>query len=95
MVPPPLLSVALRIGAASGIGQATAMLAARSGARGLVLADLAADGLSAVAAEAAAAGAKVETVTGSVARSPRRPAASIRPRPDNERHNAAGAPWCP
>jgi NAD(P)-dependent dehydrogenase (short-subunit alcohol dehydrogenase family) len=54
-------------GAASGIGRATAMLAARSGARGLVLADLAADGLAAVAAEAAAAGAKVETTTGSVA----------------------------
>jgi NAD(P)-dependent dehydrogenase (short-subunit alcohol dehydrogenase family) len=54
-------------GAASGIGRATAMLAARSGARGLVLADLAADGLSDAAAEVAAAGALVETVTGSVA----------------------------
>jgi NAD(P)-dependent dehydrogenase (short-subunit alcohol dehydrogenase family) len=54
-------------GAASGIGRATAMLAARSGARGLVLADLSADALADAAAEAAAAGGQVETVTGSVA----------------------------
>lgn len=54
-------------GAASGIGRATAVLAARSGARGLVLADVAADSLAAAAAAAAAAGSKVETITGSVA----------------------------
>jgi NAD(P)-dependent dehydrogenase (short-subunit alcohol dehydrogenase family) len=54
------------IGAASGIGRATALLAARSGARGLVLADQAADGLADVAAEVAAAGGQAETVTGSV-----------------------------
>jgi NAD(P)-dependent dehydrogenase (short-subunit alcohol dehydrogenase family) len=54
------------IGAASGIGRATALLAARSGARGLVLADQAADGLADVAAEVAAAGGQTETVTGSV-----------------------------
>jgi NAD(P)-dependent dehydrogenase (short-subunit alcohol dehydrogenase family) len=54
-------------GAASGIGRATAMLAARSGARGLVLADVAADALADAAAAAAAAGSQVETVTGSVA----------------------------
>jgi NAD(P)-dependent dehydrogenase (short-subunit alcohol dehydrogenase family) len=53
-------------GAASGIGRATALLAARSGARGLVLADLAADALADAAAEVAAAGGQVETVTGSV-----------------------------
>jgi NAD(P)-dependent dehydrogenase (short-subunit alcohol dehydrogenase family) len=53
-------------GAASGIGRATALLAARSGARGLVLADQAADALSDAAAEVAAAGGQVETVTGSV-----------------------------
>jgi NAD(P)-dependent dehydrogenase (short-subunit alcohol dehydrogenase family) len=54
-------------GAASGIGRATAMLAARSGARGLVLADLAADALADAAAAATAAGSQVEAVTGSVA----------------------------
>jgi NAD(P)-dependent dehydrogenase (short-subunit alcohol dehydrogenase family) len=54
------------IGAASGIGRATALLAARSGARGLVLADQAADGLADVAAEVAAAGGQAEPVTGSV-----------------------------
>ena len=54
------------IGAASGIGRATAVLAARSGARGLVLADQAADALSDAAAEVAAAGGQTETVTGSV-----------------------------
>jgi len=53
-------------GAASGIGRATALLAARSGARGLVLADLAADGLADTAAEAAAGGVQVATLTGSV-----------------------------
>jgi NAD(P)-dependent dehydrogenase (short-subunit alcohol dehydrogenase family) len=54
-------------GAASGIGRATAMLAARSGARGLVLADLAADALADAAAVATAVGSQVEAVTGSVA----------------------------
>jgi NAD(P)-dependent dehydrogenase (short-subunit alcohol dehydrogenase family) len=54
-------------GAASGIGRATAVLAARSGARGLVLADVAADALADAAAAAAAAGSQVETLTGSVA----------------------------
>jgi NAD(P)-dependent dehydrogenase (short-subunit alcohol dehydrogenase family) len=53
-------------GAASGIGRATALLAARSGARGLILADLAADTLADAAAEVAAAGGQAETVTGSV-----------------------------
>ena len=53
-------------GAASGIGRATALLAARSGARGLVLADVAADALADAAAEVAAAGGQAETVTGSV-----------------------------
>jgi NAD(P)-dependent dehydrogenase (short-subunit alcohol dehydrogenase family) len=53
-------------GAASGIGRATALLAARSGARGLVLADLAAGALADAAAEVAAEGGQVETVTGSV-----------------------------
>jgi len=54
-------------GAASGIGRATALLAARSGARGLVLADRAAEGLAETAAAASAIGASVDTVTGSVA----------------------------
>jgi NAD(P)-dependent dehydrogenase (short-subunit alcohol dehydrogenase family) len=54
-------------GAASGIGRATAMLAARSGARGLVLADLTAGALADAAAEAEAAGTVVETVAGDVA----------------------------
>jgi NAD(P)-dependent dehydrogenase (short-subunit alcohol dehydrogenase family) len=53
-------------GAASGIGRATALLAARSGARGLVLADLAEGGLRDTADQVAAVGAQVETVTGSV-----------------------------
>ena len=54
-------------GAASGIGRATAMLAARSGARGLVLTDVAADALADVAAAASAVGALVEAIAGSVA----------------------------
>jgi NAD(P)-dependent dehydrogenase (short-subunit alcohol dehydrogenase family) len=53
-------------GAGAGIGRSTAVLAARSGARGLVLADQAAAALSDAAAEVAAAGGKVEIVTGSV-----------------------------
>jgi NAD(P)-dependent dehydrogenase (short-subunit alcohol dehydrogenase family) len=53
-------------GAASGIGRATALLAARSGARGLVLADLAEGGLRDTADQVAAVGGQVETVTGSV-----------------------------
>jgi NAD(P)-dependent dehydrogenase (short-subunit alcohol dehydrogenase family) len=53
-------------GAASGIGRATALLAVRSGARGLVLADQVAGALSEAAAEVAAAGGQAETVTGSV-----------------------------
>jgi NAD(P)-dependent dehydrogenase (short-subunit alcohol dehydrogenase family) len=54
-------------GAASGIGRATAVLAAQSGARGLVLVDLAEDALADAAAEVTAAGVAVDTVTGSVA----------------------------
>ena len=54
-------------GAASGIGRATAMLAARSGARGLMLADLAADALAGVASAATAVGSQVEAVTGRIA----------------------------
>jgi NAD(P)-dependent dehydrogenase (short-subunit alcohol dehydrogenase family) len=54
-------------GAASGIGRATALLAARSGARGLVLADVAAAALADVAAAVTAAGAPAEAVPGSVA----------------------------
>jgi NAD(P)-dependent dehydrogenase (short-subunit alcohol dehydrogenase family) len=50
-------------GAASGIGRAAAMLAARSGARGLVLADLAADALADAAAAASAAGSQVIGMT--------------------------------
>jgi NAD(P)-dependent dehydrogenase (short-subunit alcohol dehydrogenase family) len=54
-------------GAASGIGRATAMLAARSGVRGLVLADVAEAGLTDVAAAVTAVGPHVEAITGSVA----------------------------
>jgi NAD(P)-dependent dehydrogenase (short-subunit alcohol dehydrogenase family) len=54
-------------GAASGIGRATALLAARAGAPGVALLDQEGAALDAVAAEVRAAGVGVETVTADVA----------------------------
>jgi NAD(P)-dependent dehydrogenase (short-subunit alcohol dehydrogenase family) len=53
-------------GAASGIGRATALLAAREGAAGLVLADRDAAGLDDTAAEAAGKGTTIEQVVGEI-----------------------------
>src|ERR1700737_2141518 len=53
-------------GAASGIGRATALLAASEGAAGLVLADRDTAGLDDTAAEAAGKGTTIEQVVGEI-----------------------------
>ena len=58
--------VVLITGAASGIGQAAAELAAREGARGLVISDRNAPALDAVAEELRAAGTDVESRAGEI-----------------------------